>query len=208
MDSLGRLEVLDMSYNRVREIRGLAGKSRLRVVFLASNKVRCAMGPLPPWPCSHSRRLTYNFTLAHCCPTCSLTNVQLRSMTGVEEAPTLERLDLGMNRIRTIDGVSSLTRLTELWLGKNKITRIEGLGTLRNLRKLDVQVRMRAGFPITWNRSPYTEDAQSNRLERIEGLETLAELEELYLGHNAIRHIEGLDTQVRWHARMQGLHES
>lgn len=38
---------------------------------------------------------------------------------------------------------------------------------------------------------------QSNRLTKIEGLEGLGSLEELYLSHNGITKIEGLDFSVR-----------
>lgn len=37
---------------------------------------------------------------------------------------------------------------------------------------------------------------QSNRIVKIEGLETLVNLRELYLSHNGIEVIEGLDTLV------------
>ena len=37
---------------------------------------------------------------------------------------------------------------------------------------------------------------QSNRVTRLEGLEELANLEELYLSHNGITRLEGLDKNV------------
>ncbi len=41
--------------------------------------------------------------------------------------------------------------------------------------------------------------AQSNRLTVIEGLGNLPLLEELYLSHNGIKEIQGLESQVRTH---------
>jgi protein phosphatase 1 regulatory subunit 7 len=39
---------------------------------------------------------------------------------------------------------------------------------------------------------------QSNRVTTLEGLEGLQSLEELYLSHNGIRRIEGLERNVRF----------
>jgi protein phosphatase 1 regulatory subunit 7 len=38
---------------------------------------------------------------------------------------------------------------------------------------------------------------QSNRITKIEGLEDLLNLEELYLSHNGLKKIEGLEKNVR-----------
>jgi protein phosphatase 1 regulatory subunit 7 len=38
---------------------------------------------------------------------------------------------------------------------------------------------------------------QSNRITKIEGLEGLESLEELYLSHNGVLRIEGLESNVR-----------
>jgi protein phosphatase 1 regulatory subunit 7 len=38
---------------------------------------------------------------------------------------------------------------------------------------------------------------QSNRITKLEGLEELAALEELYISHNGLGKIEGLDKNVR-----------
>jgi protein phosphatase 1 regulatory subunit 7 len=40
---------------------------------------------------------------------------------------------------------------------------------------------------------------QSNRLTKIEGLQSLVNLRELYLSHNGIEVIEGLENNVRAH---------
>ena len=52
---------------------------------------------------------------------------------------------------------------------------MQNLGALKQLRILSIQ---------------------SNRLTRIEGLEELTELEELYLSHNGIGKLEGLESNV------------
>ena len=49
---------------------------------------------------------------------------------------------------------------------------------------------------------------QSNRLMKIEGLDTLTELDELYISHNGIECIEGLDGCVSWSCSLSKNHSS
>jgi Leucine-rich repeat (LRR) protein len=53
---------------------------------------------------------------------------------------------------------------------------IQNLSTLKKLRIISIQ---------------------SNRITKIEGLEELTELEELYMSHNGVQRIEGLQNNVR-----------
>ena len=86
--------------------------------------------------------------------------------------------------------------LEELWLGKNKISKLEvryttscehghflisslhgsqNLGTLKKLKILSMQ---------------------SNRVTKLEHLEELESLEQLYLSHNGVLRLEGLEKNV------------
>ena len=96
---------------------------------------------------------------------CYVAANKLRSIEGFEKLDKLTKLDLGANRIRSIDGLPP--NLKHLFLGKNRIDKIQHLNHLTNLKVLDVQ---------------------SNRLTSLSGdcFENLANLEELYLAHNAI----------------------
>lgn len=48
----------------------------------------------------------------------------------------------------------------------------------------------------------------SNRLTKIEGLEELRNLEELYLSHNAIEKLEGLENNVHVCLKKEALYKS
>jgi len=146
LDGANKLRLLDVSYNRIATLEGLAGRCpALEVLYCASNRLK---DPLPG-------------VFSAC-------------------ALTLTRLDLGSNSLPSMEGLECLVNLEELWLGKNKITEIKGLQALSKLRILDVQ---------------------SNRLTRIGGLGGGASgegiqhphLQELYLGHQGITVLEGLD---------------
>jgi protein phosphatase 1 regulatory subunit 7 len=89
-----------------------------------------------------------------------------------------------------IENLEKLVHLTELWLGKNKIRTLEvslfcddwiradekNLDTFKSLKILSLQ---------------------SNRITKLEGLEGLTNLEEIYLSHNGLKKIEGLEHNVR-----------
>jgi protein phosphatase 1 regulatory subunit 7 len=88
-----------------------------------------------------------------------------------------------------IENLEKLVHLTELWLGKNKIRTLEvslfcddwiradekNLDTFKSLKILSLQ---------------------SNRITKLEGLEGLTNLEEIYLSHNGLKKIEGLEHNV------------
>ncbi len=84
----------------------------------------------------------------------------------------LRSLELGGNRIRELTGLPDLPALEELWLGKNKLTSLTALSTisLPRLRILSLQ---------------------SNRITKIEGIPP--SVEELYLSHNGVQKLEGLE---------------
>lgn len=93
--------------------------------------------------------------------------------------------------IQEIENLETLTNLEELWLGKNKITQLK-------VRPHRPSPEARSQLNITpQNISPLTNlkilSIQSNRLPTITGLASLASLEELYISHNALTAISGLD---------------
>ncbi|KIY68170.1 L domain-like protein [Cylindrobasidium torrendii FP15055 ss-10] len=92
--------------------------------------------------------------------------------TELSACTRLRSLELGGNRIRDLAALPSLPALEELWLGKNKITSLAPLKdiALPKLRILSIQ---------------------SNRITKIEALPP--SLEELYLSHNGVEVLEGLE---------------
>jgi len=89
--------------------------------------------------------------------------------------------------------LDSLVNLEELWLGKNKITKLEVVFLLVTP----------APSLMNWYSQNFSRlkrlkilSLQSNRITVIEGLEELTNLEELYLSHNGVKRLEGLDQNV------------
>ncbi|THH09646.1 hypothetical protein EW146_g8631 [Bondarzewia mesenterica] len=88
---------------------------------------------------------------------------------------TLRSLELGGNKIRKIENVDALVNLEELLLRFGVLTESFSHQNLGNLKRLKILA------------------LQSNRITKIEGLEELESLTELYLSHNGVETIEGLD---------------
>ena len=97
---------------------------------------------------------------------CYIAANKLRSIDGFQRLEKLTKLDLGANRIRSIVGLPS--NIKHLFLGKNRIERIDHLNHLTSLKVLDVQSNR-----LTSLENAFTSDVHAN-------------LQELYLAHNAI----------------------
>ena len=169
IDQLVNLTNLDLSYNDIRKLENLGTLTQLRTLYVARNKLK-EVG------------------------------------SSLENLTSLTRLDLGSNRIRKIEGFETLTNLSELWLGRNKITRVCGLSTLVNLKILDIQSNRLVAMDGTEAPAAAGEEASAegstvsppppppgaDNVDNL-GLTCNTHLEELYLGHNGIPTIGGLD---------------
>jgi protein phosphatase 1 regulatory subunit 7 len=98
---------------------------------------------------------------------------------NVSKLPKLKNLELGANRIRAIENLDGLN-LEELYLGKNKITQITGLTSPSLAMSLTIL------------------DLKSNRIRNFgDGLKALTNLEELYISHNALESLSGLENNLK-----------
>jgi len=88
-----------------------------------------------------------------------------------------------------IENLEKLVHLTELWLGKNKIRTLEVSLLLWSCIRAD-------GKNLDTFKSLKILSLQSNRITKLEGLEGLTNLEEIYLSHNGLKKIEGLEHNV------------
>jgi protein phosphatase 1 regulatory subunit 7 len=97
------------------------------------------------------------------------------------------------NLLQKIENLENLVNLEELWLGKNKITKLE----VRNLFSCWTAMAYRSCQGLQNLKKLQVLSLQSNRITKLEGLEELTELNQLYLSHNGIQRLGGLDNNVR-----------
>ena len=107
----------------------------------------------------------------------------ITSLSGLETAGLLERLDVGQNEeISVLTPLSGLTRLTHLDVADNKITDVSALSGLTNLTTLDLR---------------------NNQITDVEPLKGLTSLRQIYIRGNVITNlawlgaIENLRSDVR-----------
>jgi hypothetical protein len=179
----GSLRVLVLRANLVRRMAGVGALTRLTELELYDNKVEAledleALSELETLDMSYNRVPAIGGALrgARALRRLYLAANKISRIEGLEDCAALEVLDLGANAIRSLQGLEGCGSLRELYLGKNKIPSLAPTALaphLCRLKKLDLQ---------------------SNRLTAITGLGGgLPELEELYLGHNGITDVDGLD---------------
>ena len=108
---------------------------------------------------------------------------EITSLSGLETAVLLERLDVGQNEeISELTPLSGLTRLTHLDVADNKITDVSALSGLENLTTLDLR---------------------NNQITDVEPLKDLTSLRQIYIRGNEITNlawlgaIENLRSDVR-----------
>lgn len=110
--------------------------------------------------------------------------------------------------LQVIEGLDSLSSLQSLFLGTNKITQLQNLDGLHNLSVLSIQVCLACLLTMEYliihlaliheeqTHKHVCVPPQSNRITKMEGLQCLVNLKELYLSHNGIEVIEGLENNV------------
>ena len=109
----------------------------------------------------------------------------IRTLTGLEYATNLTRLDLSDNKIKDIVPLANLTQLEELYLGEEdfdlftRANQISDITPLANLTRLKIL------------------DLGDNQVSDITSLANLTQLEKLHLGGNQIRDITPLVNLTR-----------
>ncbi|KAG1750138.1 L domain-like protein [Suillus lakei] len=177
---LTQLEELDLYDNKLKTVGdALDNMAALTVLDFSFNLLRQV-----PEALSHLRSLKTVYFVQN----------KISKITGLESVgATLRSLELGGNRIRHIEGLDALVNLEELWLGKNKLTKLEV--ECITLSWLDAQSHTIPQNLSTLSRLKIL-SLQSNRITKIEGLDQLADLEELYLSHNGVERLEGLENNT------------
>lgn len=95
--------------------------------------------------------------------------------------------------LQRIEGLDALVNLEELWLGKNKLPKLEVCATLMTV---DAMLIFQRHQNLDKLKKLRILSLQSNRITKIENIERLENLEELYLSHNGVERIEGLEHNV------------
>ncbi len=168
------LQILNLSYNKIKEIKGLETLVNLQILNLSSNQIKEIKGV----------NNLVNLQILY------LGVNQIKEIKGVDNLVNLQILNLSSNEITEIQGLDNLVNLQKLHLYNNQITEIKGLDNLVNLQKLYLCYNQITEIKRLDNLVNLQQlDLCYNRITEIKGLDNLVNLEELKLFNNQITEI-------------------
>ena len=123
----------------------------------------------------------------------NLSNCSLSTLSGLENAESLEILDISNNTIRNLEPLSNMSALSELYLQHNAVTNLTVVGGLSELTVLDVSYNALTSIaPLTGNVRLTKLNAANNQIGDVSAAASLPMLAELNLDYNSLTDISGL----------------
>ena len=123
----------------------------------------------------------------------NLSNCSLSTLSGLENAESLEILDISNNTIRNLEPLSNMSALSELYLQHNAVANLTVVGGLPELTVLDVSYNALTSIaPLTGNVRLTKLNAANNQIGDVSAAASLPMLAELNLDYNSLTDISGL----------------
>ena len=123
----------------------------------------------------------------------NLSNCSLSTLSGLENAESMEILDISNNTIRNLEPLSNMSALSELYLQHNAVANLTVVGGLPELTVLDVSYNALTSIaPLTGNVQLTKLNAANNQIGDVSAAASLPMLAELNLDYNGLTDISGL----------------
>ena len=123
----------------------------------------------------------------------NLSNCSLSTLSGLENAESMEILDISNNTIRNLEPLSNMSALSELYLQHNAVANLTVVGGLPALTVLDVSYNALTSIaPLTGNVRLTKLNASNNQIGDVSAAASLPMLAELNLDYNGLTDISGL----------------
>lgn len=182
LEELNELEILDLSFNKIKHIKRVRHLKKLKEIYFVQNKIGAIEGLEG---LEHLRLLELGAN-------------RIRAIENLESLTSLEELWLGKNKITQLEGLDTLTNLTILSIQSNRLTSITGLDQLNKLEQLHISYN--AITSISGLRSLINLrviDISNNPIEHLEGLESQEHLEELWASYCHIGDFAEVEGQLK-----------
>lgn len=167
------LKSLDLSFNKIRNIKNLDKLKSLENLYFVQNKISCIEN-LNTLTKLRNLELGGN----------KIREIGPESLKGLD---ALQEIWLGKNMIGKLVNLQYLKNLKILSIQSNKIKKIEGLDELENLEELYLSHNFVSKIEgLEKNSKLTTLDITSNRVSRIENLKHLKNLTDLWASYNHI----------------------
>ncbi|KAH7717570.1 leucine-rich protein [Aphelenchoides avenae] len=166
LDALVNLEVSNVSFNRLKKVEGLTNLAKLKRVHLEKNTIEKIEGL---------------DALVHL-ELLDLDDNQIKLIENLGNQHNLRDLFLCSNKIRRIQNISHLSKLHLLSISGNLITKLENLNALVNLEELHVAKQGIETFDGIQNLNMLKViDADKSSIASLDYLDHLQQLEELFV---------------------------
>lgn len=186
VETLTKLRVLDVSYNRLGHLQPecLLPLVNLEEFYAAENRLT-EIDPTALSRCTRLRIL-------------DLGGNELRRIQGLETLVALEDLWLGKNKITEVKNLERLTSLRRLSIQSNRLTKIQGLSTLTHLRELYLSDQGICAVEGLDEVAPRLEalDLTNNKLTSTAGMPPLPCLTDLWFAANQVTSYEEIERLV------------
>lgn len=179
LEHLPDLQLLDLSDNQISELKGLEALSNLQLFDISNNLVAELKGLESL--INLQQLYIYNNRIVELKGLESLTNLQqlstsynlIAELKGLESLTNLKQLSINDNKIIELKGLESLTNLEQLYIARNHISELKGLESLISLQELSIY---------------------NNRIAELRGLESLYNLQKLSIHNNQITELRGIES--------------
>lgn len=123
----------------------------------------------------------------------TLSGCSLSTLSGLENARNLNKLDLSNNTVRNLEPLATLTELRELDLSHNAATNLSALSNLTNLETLNVAYNALTDVaPLDSCQNLVSLIANNNQISTLEGIAQLTNLTTLNLYKNSLTTVSDL----------------
>ena len=179
---LVKLKNLDLSFNKIKNIKNLETLTKLENLYFVQNKIK---------EIKNLETLT------------SLKNLELGGnkieyiSENLNTLVNLQQLWLGKNKIHKFENMSNLVNLRVLSIQSNRITKIEGLDKLTNLEELYLSHNgIEKIENLDHNTNLNVLDVTSNKLTKLENLSHLTKLTDFWCSYNHIATFEEISKEL------------
>ncbi|CAD6191409.1 unnamed protein product [Caenorhabditis auriculariae] len=171
LEPLVSLKRLDLSFNRIREIKGLSTLKNLTHLYLVHNKIP----------------VIENLDSLTALELLELGDNRIKKIENLSNLKNLRELYLGKNKIREIEGLSDLVNLRVFSLPGNRIVKIENIDNLTELEELYISEQGLTNLAgLSNSKKLKILDVAKNEITTTEGIENLTALEDFWANDNRI----------------------
>jgi GTPase SAR1 family protein len=191
---------LDLSFNQIRELKGLDCLTALQEFNISGNWV----GELKGLDCLTALQ-EFNISeneITELKGLDSLTALQefnisknqITELKGLDAFKALQEFNISKNQITELKGLDALTALQEFNISKNQITELKGLDALTALQEFNIsknQITELKGLDAFKALQEF--NISENQITELQGLDALTALQEFNIYNNQVTELKGLD---------------